>query len=323
VRTRTRALCVAAFAFASLSADAAEVHVMISGGFAAAFDELVPAYEKASGNTVVTARGPSMGETPQAIPNRLARGEVADVVIMVDAGLDRLIAMHLAVAGSRVDLANATIWMAVKAGAPKPDISTVDAFVRTLDAAKSIAYSDSASGVYLEQTLFPKLDPDNHFRAKGHMIPAEPVGRVRARRGRDRLPAAQRTDADRGHHDRRTDPGRAAEGDHVRRGNRIEREGAGRGSRPGAFPDVEGRAAGDHQERHGAGQRDHDEAAAGERTEASAAGCGDDERAGTGHALIVEARWPPGRIDHPVDAHRPPAMDHRPFQWPRDDDSLD
>ncbi len=161
--------------------DAAEIHVMISGGFSAAYDELVPLYERASGNRVVTERGPSMGETPQAIPNRLARGEAADLVIMVDAGLDNLVAKHLAVEGSRVDLANATIYLAVKAGSVRPDISSVGAFTQALRNAKSIAYSDSASGVYLEVTLFPKLDPDGSIRAKSRMIPAEPVGRVVAR----------------------------------------------------------------------------------------------------------------------------------------------
>ena len=179
-----RLACVAAFAaaaFSSSAANAADIHVMISGGFGAAFDELVPIYEKQSGNRVVTVRGPSMGETPQAIPNRLARGEDADLVILVDAGLESLIAKRLAVAGSRVDLANATIWMAVKAGSPRPDISSTGAFVQTLRNAKSIAYSDSASGVYLQDTLFPKIDPDGSIRAKSRKIPAEPVGRVVAR----------------------------------------------------------------------------------------------------------------------------------------------
>jgi molybdate transport system substrate-binding protein len=183
-RSSLRHVCLASIALLVLGlsdARAAEIHVMISGGFSAAYDELVPIYEKASGNKVVTERGPSMGETPQAIPNRLGRGEVADVVIMVDAGLDNLIAKHLAVAGSRVDLANATIFMAVKAGATKPDISTVDGFMKTLRDAKTIAYSDSASGVYLEKTLFPKIDPDGSIRAKSRMIPAEPVGQVVAR----------------------------------------------------------------------------------------------------------------------------------------------
>ena len=171
----------ALLAVAASQAQAADVHVMISGGFAAAYDELVPLYERSSGNTVLTERGPSMGDTPQAIPNRLARGEAADLVIMVDAGLDSLIEKHLAVAGSRVDLANATIWMAVKAGAVRPDISNVDAFMKVLQQAKSIAYSDSASGVYIEKTLLPKIDPDGSIRAKSRMIPAEPVGGVVAR----------------------------------------------------------------------------------------------------------------------------------------------
>ncbi len=173
------AALVAVVAFAPV--ECAEIHVMISGGFGAAFDELVPIYEKQSGNHVVTARGPSMGETPQAIPNRLARGEDADLVILVDAGLDNLIGKHLAVDGSRVDLANATIYMAVKAGSKRPDISNVGAFTQTLKDAKSIAYSDSASGVYLERELLPKLDPDGSIRAKSRMIPAEPVGQVVAR----------------------------------------------------------------------------------------------------------------------------------------------
>ena len=80
-----------------------------------------------------------MGETPQAVPNRLARGEVADVVVMVDAGLDSLIAKHLALADSRVDPADARIDLAMKAGAPRPDIATIDSFTRALQAAPSIA----------------------------------------------------------------------------------------------------------------------------------------------------------------------------------------
>jgi molybdate transport system substrate-binding protein len=131
------------------SASAAEIKVFISGGFSAAYDTLVPQFEHATGHKVVTERGPSMGETPQAIPNRLARGESADVVILVGYALDNLIKKDQVVANSRTDLAWSPIAMAVKAGAPKPDISTVEAFRRALLAAKSIAYSDSASGEYL------------------------------------------------------------------------------------------------------------------------------------------------------------------------------
>ena len=75
---------------AGQGACASEVHVMISGGFTAAYKQLVPQFEKATGHTVVTSYGPSMGETPQAIPMRLARGEPADVLIMVGYALEDL-----------------------------------------------------------------------------------------------------------------------------------------------------------------------------------------------------------------------------------------
>jgi molybdate transport system substrate-binding protein len=163
------------------TADAAEVKVMISGGFSAAYRTLVPEFERATKNTVATVSGPSMGATPEAIPNRLQRGEPADVLIMVGDALDELIKQGKVVADSRVELARSNIGMAVRAGAPKPDISTVDALKRTLLAAKSIAYSDSASGVYLSTVLFQRLGIADQIKGKSRMIPAEPVGAVVAR----------------------------------------------------------------------------------------------------------------------------------------------
>ena len=163
------------------SASAAEIKVFISGGFSAAYDTLVPEFERTTGHKIVTERGPSMGETPQAIPNRLARGESADLVIMVGYALDNLIKKDLVVTDGRADLAWSPIAMAVKAGAPKPDISTVDAFRRALLAAKSIAYSDSASGEYLSKTLFKQIGVYNQIKDKARKIPAEPVAKVVAR----------------------------------------------------------------------------------------------------------------------------------------------
>ena len=162
-------------------ASAADIKVMISGGFSAAYRELIPRFEHATGDTVETAAGPSMGETPNAIPVRLARGEPADVLIMVGYALDDLIKQSKVVAESRVDLARSYIGVAVRAGAPKPDLSSVEAFRRALLAAKSVAYSDSASGVYIETVLYKKLDVSDAIRAKSKMIPAEPVGAVVAR----------------------------------------------------------------------------------------------------------------------------------------------
>jgi molybdate transport system substrate-binding protein len=176
---------IAGALFASLAftatAHAADIKVFISGGFSAAYDKLIPEFERATGHKVVTERGPSMGETPQAIPNRLARGESADVVIMVGYALGDLIKKGLAVGDSRVDLAWSRIAMAVKAGAPKPDISTVENFKTALLAAKSIAYSDSASGVYLSTTLFKQIGIYDQIKDRARKIPAEPVAKVVAR----------------------------------------------------------------------------------------------------------------------------------------------
>jgi molybdate transport system substrate-binding protein len=122
-----------------------------------------------------------MGNAPDAIPSRLARGEPADVLIMAAPALDRMIAEGKAVAGSRVDLARSAIAMAVRTGAPKPDIGSVEAFRRALMAAQSIAFSASASGTYLSEELFPRLDPSGAIMAKSKKIMSERVGSVVAR----------------------------------------------------------------------------------------------------------------------------------------------
>jgi molybdate transport system substrate-binding protein len=168
------------FLFAA-QAFSAELHIVSSGGFAEAYRRLAPEFERKTGHTLVAGWGPSMGETVNAIPNRLKRGEDIDVVIMVGNALDGLARQGKVVPDSTVLLARSNIGVAVKAGAPKPDISTVEALKRTLLSAKSIAYSDSASGVYLSTVLFPRLGIADEIKGKSRMIPAEPVARVVAR----------------------------------------------------------------------------------------------------------------------------------------------
>ena len=163
------------------SAGAAEVRVMISGGLSTAHKEVVPEFERSTGNKVLTAYGPSMGTTANAVPNRLERGEPADVLIMVGYALGDLIKQGKVIADSRVDLAKSPIGIAVKSGTPKPDISSADAVKRTLLAAKSIAYSDSASGVYISTEMFQRLGIADAMKDKARQIPAEPVARVVAR----------------------------------------------------------------------------------------------------------------------------------------------
>jgi len=180
-RSRAAALAVAAIWLVAGAAHAAEITVMCSGGFSAAYRELSPQFERATGYKLTTTWGPSMGTTPQAIPSRLRHGEPADVLIMVGTALGDLIAQGSIVADSRVDLARSGIAMAVRAGAPKPDIGTSDALRRALIAATSIAYSDSASGVYVTTELFRRLGIAEQVSGKSRMIPAEPVGAVVAR----------------------------------------------------------------------------------------------------------------------------------------------
>ncbi|MGA2960973.1 MAG: substrate-binding domain-containing protein [Candidatus Korobacteraceae bacterium] len=162
-------------------AGAAEVKVMFSGGFSAALQELGPEFERTTGNKIVLISGPSMGSTPQAIPNRIQRGEPVDVVIMVGYALDDLIKQGKVISGSRVDLAQSGVGVAVRAGTPKPDISSADALKRTLLRAKSIAYSDSASGAYVSTELYQRLGIADQVNGKSRKIPAEPVGKVVAR----------------------------------------------------------------------------------------------------------------------------------------------
>jgi len=158
------------------AASAADVHVMISAGFYGAYSELGPAFERASGHHLVTTRGPSMGDSPEAIPARLARGEAADVVILDGGAADELGRRGLVRADSKIELARSLIGMVVREGDAKPDIGSVEALRSTLLAAKSIAYSDSGSGTYLSTTLFPRLGVAEQVAGKSRKIRGPPSG---------------------------------------------------------------------------------------------------------------------------------------------------
>lgn len=173
-------LCALACALAT-PAVAVELTVLSSGGLTPAYRVLAPEFEHRSGDTLHLELGASMGETPTSIPSRVKRGEPADVVLMVGYALDDLIKQGGALPGSRVDIARSSIGMAVRTGAPKPDISTLEALKQTLLAAKSIAYSDSASGVYLVKELFPRLGISEQMNRTARMIPGDPVAGVVAR----------------------------------------------------------------------------------------------------------------------------------------------
>src|SRR5688500_8929942 len=162
---------------------AQEVRAMVSGAFTEAYEHIVPMFERTSGYKVVSVFGASMGGAPDSIPSRLERGEPADVLIMAATSVDDLIRQGRVVAGSRVDLVRSSIGMAVRTGARKPDISTVDALRQTLLEATSIAYSASASGTYLSTELFPRLGIAEQIARKSRRIESERVGAGGARGG--------------------------------------------------------------------------------------------------------------------------------------------
>ena len=157
-----------------------QVRVMTSGGTAAAHLALVPQFEQATGHKVVTD-ATSTGIGQDSIASRVRRGEPVDVVILTRAAIDELIGEGRIVAASRVDLARSSIGMAVRQGAPKPDISSVDALKRTLLQAASIAFSAQVSGVYLSTELFPRLGIADQLLKKSRRVEVGRVGAVIAR----------------------------------------------------------------------------------------------------------------------------------------------
>ena len=167
--------------FATQAALAGEIRVVTSGAFTEAYKKLVPIYEAASGHKVISSYGASIGNAPDSIPSRFARGEAFDLVILSEGGLEALMRGGKLVKGSRVDVVRSQIGAAVRKGTPKPDISTVAALTQTLLNAKSVAYSASASGVYLSTEMFPKLGVQERLAVTGKKILSERVGAVVAR----------------------------------------------------------------------------------------------------------------------------------------------
>ena len=164
-----------------MTATGNDIRVMTSGAFTAALLALIPQLERLTNKKIVTA-STSIGTGDNSIPNRLKRGEVVDVVIVADTVLRRFIEDGLVLAEGYAPVARSTIGMAVRAGAPKPDISSIDALRRTLLQAKSIAYSASVSGQYLTTELYQRLGIADQVLGKSRLIGGgERVGAVVAR----------------------------------------------------------------------------------------------------------------------------------------------
>jgi molybdate transport system substrate-binding protein len=147
-----RALTIAAAVSLSGMASAAEVKVLTAGAFKQVVLALVPNFEKQTGNKVVVDN-----DTAGGLKKRIEGGAAFDVTVITPAVIDDLVGAGKIVSGSRVNLATVGVGVVVKEGAPKPDVSTVEAFKSTLLAAKSVAYIDPASGgssgVYIDKLL--------------------------------------------------------------------------------------------------------------------------------------------------------------------------
>lgn len=164
-----------------MSAAANEFRVMTSGAFTAAHLALIPQLERLTKTKIVTA-STSIGTGENSIPSRLKRGEVVDIVIVAEGVLRQLIEDSLVLPEGHAVIARSGIAMAVRAGAPKPDISSVDALRNTLLQAKSIGYSASESGKYFATKLVQRLGIADQVLGKSRLVGGgERVGAVVAR----------------------------------------------------------------------------------------------------------------------------------------------
>jgi molybdate transport system substrate-binding protein len=161
-------------------AAAAQLNVLISGGFSSAYEQLLPEFERTSGIKVTTGSGASQGTGPQTIAAQLARGVPANVVILSREGLSELIAANRITAGTDVDLARVPLGVAVRSGSPKPDVGTVEAFKQLLLKAKTVAVPGSTSGIWLTTDLFPRLGIAEKIKVKATARGKDATGMVAA-----------------------------------------------------------------------------------------------------------------------------------------------
>jgi molybdate transport system substrate-binding protein len=161
----------AAFLLFQGTAEAAEIRLFASGALKEAYLELIPAFEKASGHKVRLE-----WSSTTEIRKRVSAGEIHDLVILGDSGTEVLIREGKLVAATRMVFAKSGISIAVRAGAPRPDVSSANALKKALLAAKSVGYSEGASGTYLVG-MFQKLGVYDQVKAKAAIAGANiPVG---------------------------------------------------------------------------------------------------------------------------------------------------
>jgi molybdate transport system substrate-binding protein len=174
LKTALYGVAAALAAFLAPAAGTAEIKVIASNAVREPYRELIPIFEKSTGQKVTVDWGGTLD-----IVRRVAGGEVTDLVVIPTARIDEFVRQGKLV--DRIDLAKSGVGVAVRAGLPRPDISTVDALRRTLLTAKSIVLSSGPSSFYLP-TLFQKMGIADDLKPKIMQIgPGLGVGDTLAR----------------------------------------------------------------------------------------------------------------------------------------------
>ena len=167
MKTKMAVLIAAVLAMGAQSALAAEIKVLTTGAFKQVVVALIPEFEKATGNKVVLDNG-----TVGQLQKRVDDGEAFDVLVLSPKGIEDYIKSGKIAAGSNAMLAKVGVGVMVKEGAPKPDISSVEAFKQALLKAKTVGYIDPASGgssgIYVAN-LLDKLGIGDQIKPKAKL----------------------------------------------------------------------------------------------------------------------------------------------------------
>lgn len=147
-----------------------EIKVLTTGILKGAFDRLATRFQADTGHRLAMSWGPSTGTSAEASPVRVRSGEAIDVLIMVSTSMDDLVATGYFSPVQRRDVAVSKIGLAVKEGQAQPDISTPAALRRALLNARSIGFSEGASGTYVSSVLLEKLGIAEQVQPKCHVI---------------------------------------------------------------------------------------------------------------------------------------------------------
>jgi molybdate transport system substrate-binding protein len=137
-----------------------------------AFRELVPQFERKAISRVTPLWMPTVD-----MLRRLEGGEVVDLILLTGETIDELTAKGIVAAGTRTDIVKSRLGMAVRPGAPRPDVDSAEAFRQSMLAARSIAYSFGPSGVYVAG-LFQRLGIAQQLGSRARQVKGVPIGEL-------------------------------------------------------------------------------------------------------------------------------------------------